>query len=335
MSYWHILDSRHLARPTDWEMVFGRKAPLIMEIGFGRANHLIHLGKLYPEANLIGIEISQPSLRKASKKVKSNQLAHVRVLDGSAPVILQANVVEAALDELHINFPDPWYKEGHHQRRLINPRFLALAASRVKAGGLLFVATDHPSYQPVVTDCLVNSPHFDSRLATTYTLDPGERFQTKYEQKALREGRVPFYYLFQRNTVAVANANQLAIPKELEMPHAIINSPQTLQAIKTTFAPFHAVEQSAEINIHFKGVYEAAERPMLLVETYISQQPQNQRIGLVIVERPNNEYLIKLHDMGFPRSTSGAHFAVRQLANWLTSQHEDARIVTHTLQRFS
>ena len=332
MSYWHILDSRHLARPTDWAEFFGRKAPLIMEIGFGRADHLIHLGKQHPEANIIGIEISQPSLRKASSKVKSNQLRHVRVLDGSGPVILRTNLVENALDELHINFPDPWHKEGHQKRRLINPTFLELAASRMKQGGLLFAATDHPSYQPVVTECLANSPHFDSRLDTIYTLEPGDRFQTKYEQKALREGRVPFYYHFQRNARAVTN--HFAIPEELAMPHAIVQSPKTLSEIKTAFAPLRVVEKSAEINVHFKELYEAADRSTLLVETYIHQQPQDQRIGILIVERPNDNYLIKLHDIGFPRSTSGTHFAVRQLANWLLGLHENSRIVTHTLQRF-
>ena len=330
MSYWTILDVRHLERSCDWDALFGRKAPLIAEIGFGRGDHLVHLGKKHPEANIVGVEVSQPSLRKASSKVKNNRLDNVRVVDGSGPQLLWMNVEPDAISQLHINFPDPWHREGHQRRRLINPTFLHLAATRIIPGGLLYVATDHPSYQPVVTECLEQSPHFDSRLDSTYTLDSNDRFQTKYELKALREGRVPFYYKFVRNQVIADNCFQ--IPEELPMPHAIVQMPLSLREIRDKFAPFE-VEQEG-IHVHFKGVFESAERPTLLVETYIHQQPQDQRLGIVINERVAGEYILKLHDIGFPRRTDGAHLAVAQLTRWLVSQHNDSRIVNHTLQNF-
>ncbi len=317
----------------DWDALFGRKAPLILEIGFGRADHLIHLGKLHPEANVIGIEISQPSLRKASSKVKNHGLENVRVLDGSGPNLLWTNIVPEALSELHVNFPDPWHKEGHQKRRLINLDFLHLAATRVRPSGLLFVATDHPSYQPVVTECLEQTPYFDSRIETTYTLEPGDRFQTKYEMKALREGRVPFYYLYQRNGVAAPNI--FAIPEELDMPHAIVQLPMPVADVQAAFEPFFVALAEPDVHVHFRDAYAANARPQLLIETYIRQQPQDQRIGLVITERGEHEYIVKLHDLGFPRVTDGTHFAVGRLADWLAGLHPDGRVQSHTLQLFT
>ena len=323
---------RYLGRPEDWDAIFGRKAPLIVEIGFGRANHLIHLGKLHPDKNIVGVEVSQPSLRKASQKTRTNKLTNVRVIDGSGPALLWQHIAVESIAELHINFPDPWHKEGHQQRRLINDQFLHLAATRMLPNAKLFVATDHPSYQPVVTDCLERTPYFSSRLDTTYTTVDNERFRTKYELKALQEGRVPFYYKWIRNeTVA---ANQFEIPKELPMPHAIVTSPMTLSEIRDQFAPFQVVEKDQLFIAGFKQVFESAEYSTLLVETYVKQAPQDQRVGLLIVEREPHNYIVKLHDIGFPRSTDGVHFAVGCLTNWLTGLHDEARVMKHTLQRF-
>ena len=88
MSYWKILDARYLDRPVDWSNFFGRNAPLTVEIGFGRGDHVVHLGKTQPDHNIVAIEVSQPSLRKASSKVKNNFLTNVRIVDGSGPLFL-------------------------------------------------------------------------------------------------------------------------------------------------------------------------------------------------------------------------------------------------------
>ncbi len=329
MSYWKILDARYLERPVDWSEVFGREAPLAVEIGFGRGDHVIHLGTTQPENNLVAVEISQPSLRKASSKIKNNFLTNVRVVDGSGPLFLWTNISEAHVDALHINFPDPWHKEGHHHRRLINLDFLHLAATRMKVGAHLYVATDHPDYQPVVTHCLEQTPYFDSRLETTYTTIDLSRFTTKYEKKAIREGRTPFYYKYVRN--AQPALNKFIIPEELPMPHAVVQLPLTFDDVQKQFTPFEV--RGGTSNVNFKERFIAADAPILLVETYVQQEPQDQRLGLVIHEREPNEYIVKMHQLGFPRVTDGVHFAVRQLTNWLKGLHPDGVISHHNLMR--
>ena len=108
MSYWQTLDMRYFGRPENWDEIFGRKAPLIVEIGFGRANHLIHLGKLHPDKNVLGIEVSRPSLKKASQKVRTQKLSNVRVIDGSGPSLLWQHIALAsiaAVSYTHLTLP--------------------------------------------------------------------------------------------------------------------------------------------------------------------------------------------------------------------------------------
>lgn len=324
-----ILDARYLTRPTDWAALFGRRAPLLLEIGFGRGDHLVYLAQQRPAADLIGLEISQTALRKAASKVRNHRLTNVRIVDGAARLFLWANVPAQTLTELHINFPDPWYKPEHHHRRLITDDFLHLAATRLVPDGLLYIATDHPDYQPVVTDCLLRTPFFVSCLPTPYTTDGRDRFRTKYELKALAEGRTPFYYVYRRNatpTTAVFDP-----PEELPMPHAIVALPLTLDEIADRFAPFQTAVPEAGLHVRFLALYRKTADAALLVETYISQEPQHQHLGLTIADRGNGEVIVRLHEIGFPRATTGVHAAVGRLAAWLTTLHPEAAVLRHTL----
>lgn len=338
MAYWDVIETRWLAWPTDWNTTFGRTAPLVLEIGFGRGGHLIHLGKTQPDNNIIGIEISRPSLKKASRKTKANRLDNVRVVCGSGVTLLWYMIAPQTLDALYINFPDPWHKERHNGRQIINDDFLHLAATRMKPYAPLYIATDHPDYQPVVTNCLERTPYFHSRMATTYTTIDNTRFRTKYEQKALDEGRVPFYYKWKRNTITANAPDAYPIPQEQEMPHAVIHLPRPLEKITPEFTPFRIddviMPDGQSINVRFLGLYRRSDGDRaFFIETYINEQPFDQRIALNVSARNEpDHYLIQLHRIGFPRSTTGAHIAVGALANWLVGLEENGRIVHHNLQ---
>lgn len=332
MSFWNVIDIRHLERPHNWSRLFERTAPLVLEIGFGRAGHLIHLGKTMPDWNVIGIETSRPSLKKASSKVKNNAVTNVRVIDGSGYALLWLHIAEASLDELHINFPDPWPKERSMHRQLIDHDFMTLAATRLKPGAKLFIATDHPDYQPIVTDCLEQTPYFRSRLDTTYTLVDNDRFRTKYELKALAEGRVPFYYHWERNDTPAPNTYPL--PQELPMPHAIVTLPLTVDEIAAKFEPFEPETPVDGIHVRFPALYRTTHNDALLMEAYINEPPSAQRIGISIQKRQKDGdgYVVQMHTIGFPRPTEGAHIAIGRLASWLATLHDDAAILRHNLQ---
>jgi tRNA (guanine-N7-)-methyltransferase len=318
-----------LPQPTDWDALFGRKAPLIVEIGFGNASHLLHLAHTHPEANVLGVEVSHPSVKRAGKKISGSGLQNVRAAYGSAEGLLWLTLLPASISQLHINFPDPWPKGGHHRRRLINDTFLHLAATRMLPGAKLFVATDHPDYQPVVTDCLTRTPYFTSRLPTIYTTHQPDRFITKYEAKAAAEGRTSFYYSFERN--AVEAPNPFTPSEELPMPHVVVALPLTLAEIGARFVPQQFVSPDQSQIVRFIEAYASTRGTHLMVEAYINQEPLDQRLGFRLQARDEESVIVKLHDIGFPRVTSGAQFGVACMAAWLLSLSNSAEITLHNL----
>ena len=326
MSY-AMLHQRQLDWPTDWDTFFGRSAPLLVEIGFGNGQFLIELARKRPSANIIGLEISLPSLRKAEKKMKTAGLDNGRVLQADAQLFLWALCSPQTISEVYINFPDPWPKERQTHRRLINEQFLHLLASRMIPGGQLDIATDHPDYQPAVVQALCATPYFDSRLDTIFVDQDQERIRTKYELKAIAEGRTCHYYKWQRNHTPAPNP--FTLPLEVPMPHAVLQSPLPLTHIREQFAPWQTTHGATHLN--FLEAFQSARDSMLLIEVYVVEEPLKQRVGLSIRQREDGYFVIGLHEIGFPRPTKGIQLAVKRLADWVLSLHEEMVLVDHNL----
>lgn len=324
-----IVDSLRLPWPAPWEELYGRRAPLWMEIGFGNGHFLLALARSRPDVNVAGVEISNPSLQKAARRAARANLENVRLLHGNAPGVLWALYQPASVARVYINFPDPWPKAAHHHRRLINDRFLHLLATRTAVGAHLDVATDHDDYAAWIEERLIHSPYFESRLDVPYVTqdaagsESGERLRTKYEQIALAEGRTCRYFQWRRNDAPASDA--FPIPPELPMPHMIMESPLTLEEIKERFRPESRVEEGVAVRLI--GLFEAAEHEMLLVDTYIEEEPMSQRVGLTIRRRGAEEIILNVHEMGFPRPTPGLHRAVHVLSRWLQTLHPAMRVV--------
>lgn len=322
-----ILDGTRLDWPTDWDTLFGRSAPLLVEVGFGTADYFVHLARTHQDKNVLGAEISLPSLRKGQKKLHGAGLDNGRIIHTQAQYLFQALLTPQSISHLYINFPDPWPKAGHNHRRLINADFLQLVASRLHEGATLDIATDHADYIDVVTEVMSQTPHFDSRLPTLFTIDASARIGSKYEQKALDEGRTPHYYKFRRNATAVTHP---PIPKETPMPHMVIQSPLSLAEINQKFTPQNRTIDTLSLRL-IESFY-AAREDKVLIETFINEQPLDQRIGFTIRRQNNGSYVIGLHEIGFPRPTAGTHHAVKLIADWVVSLHPDTQIVHTSLQ---
>lgn len=322
-----ILNSLYLPWPTDWTAVFGRQAPLVVEIGFGNGEFLLHTARQHPDWNLLGVEISLPSLRKAAKKAAAANLTNIRVVQGDARLLLWAQCQPNALHGLTINFPDPWPKSGHTHRRLINADFLTLAATRLPPGAFLDIATDHPDYQEWVLAHLQQTPYFDSRQATAYTLTDPNRIVTKYEQKAADEGRISHYYKWQRNDQPAPDT--FAIPQEVDMPHVIFESPMTLAEMAAQFTPQQ--ETADSVIVRLMDIFIAPRNPVLLADVYVNEQPLSQRVALMVRRREKGDYVLSVHEMGFPRKTAGVATAVQVFGNWLLQLHPDTHVTGGTV----
>jgi tRNA (guanine-N7-)-methyltransferase len=254
-------------------------------------------------------------------------LKNGRVIQTDAQLFLWALCSPQSLHEVYINFPDPWPKERQTHRRLINERFLHLLATRMIPGGRLDIATDHPDYQTAVVASLLATPYFDSRLVSAFVTEDHERVRTKYELKALAEGRICHYYKWQRNQTPAPNP--FSIPTEVAMPHAVLQSPLLLRQISEQFRPFQAA--AGETHVNFLEAFQSAHDGTMLVEVYVIEKPLKQRVGLTIRQREDDKLVIGLHEIGFPRPTAGIQLAVRHLAEWVTSLHPETEIVHHNL----
>ncbi|MFN2137510.1 MAG: tRNA (guanosine(46)-N7)-methyltransferase TrmB [Candidatus Promineifilaceae bacterium] len=322
-----ILDYSRMEWPADWTAVFGRPAPLLLELGFGRGDFLVQLARDNPGANVLGVEISLPSLRRGAKKIATAGLLNAQVLQGDSRAVLWLLFQPQTISGITINFPDPWPKSHHHHRRLISADFLHLLAARTVPGASLDIATDHAEYAEVIEELLVASPHFKSRVLPPYLPQIDGRRPTKYEQIARQEGRSPRYFLWQRTNWPASNP--FAVPEVKAMPHVVLESEMSLDDIGRSFEPFHV--EVAGLHIKYLNIYRALTTEALLAEVFISEEPYHQRVGLAIRQRRQGDYVIGMQEIGFPRPTPGIHLAVGRLVAWLQNLDPHLRIVNSTL----
>ena len=320
---WHKVEQ--LPWPADWAALFGRAAPLVVEIGFGSGLFLVDLARRRPEANVLGLEISLPSLRNAGRKVRGAGLGNVQLMQADASSALQALCEPGSMAAVIINFPDPWPKKDQLGRRLIQDEFLALLASRMCLGADIDIATDHDEYAAHIADCLQRTSYFDSRAGQSFLLVDPDRVTTKYEQVARQAGRTPRYFKWRRNDTPAPD--RFPIPTELPMPHVVLRLPADTAEIARCFQP--AVIEEGGTRVRYIELYQSAHDGKLLIETYVNEGPIKQRLGLELQPRASGELVVSLAEMGFPRPTPGVHLAIRHLVARLREQFP-ALIVVHT-----
>jgi tRNA (guanine-N7-)-methyltransferase len=132
--------------PLDLDRLFGRHAPRTLEIGFGNGEHLLERALAAPERDFLGVEVHRPGVGHLLLAVDKAGLTNLRVIAHDAVDVLQHQIPASSLDEVQLLFPDPWPKARHHKRRLIQPEFADLVASRLSPGGRFHLATDWEPY---------------------------------------------------------------------------------------------------------------------------------------------------------------------------------------------
>jgi len=184
----------------DLDAVFGRSAPKIVEIGFGMGETTAQIAAAHPENDYLGIEVHTPGVGALLKRIGEAGLANVRIVRRDAVEALEHMLAPGALDGIHIYFPDPWHKKRHHKRRLIQPAFAHLLASRLKPGGYMHLATDWQDYAEQMLAVLTAEPML-ANTAPGYAERPAWRPLTKFEKRGLRLGHGVWDLLFRRRTL--------------------------------------------------------------------------------------------------------------------------------------
>jgi tRNA (guanine-N7-)-methyltransferase len=187
------------ARHIDFDAAFGRCAQRVLEIGFGNGDNLAALAAAQPQRDFIGAEVHVAGVGHLLLEAERLQLRNLRIACIDAVELLERHVAPASLDEVLVLFPDPWHKSRHHKRRLIQPAFVALLASRMRTGALLQLATDWEHYALQMLEVLGASPDFENAAPTGgFAERPPWRIVTRFERRGHRLGHGVWDLSFRR-----------------------------------------------------------------------------------------------------------------------------------------
>ena len=186
-------------RLLDLDALFNRRAPRILEIGFGMGDTLVAVAARQPETDFLGAELYPAGIASTLRKIAVNALTNVRIIEQDAVEVLAHRLSGSSLAGVNIFFPDPWPKKRHHKRRLVQPTLLDLIAARLTPGGLLHIATDWVPYADEMLQLLEAHPRFRNLAEDGgFSPRPANRPVTKYERRGTGCGHEVRDLVFER-----------------------------------------------------------------------------------------------------------------------------------------
>ncbi|HWA14357.1 MAG TPA: tRNA (guanosine(46)-N7)-methyltransferase TrmB [Burkholderiales bacterium] len=183
--------------PCDFDAAFGRQAPRILEIGFGMGETTAAIAAAHPQNDYLGIEVHTPGVGGLLRLIEAQGLKNIRIVQHDAMDVVAHMIAPGSLAGIHIFFPDPWPKKRHHKRRLVQPPFVALLASRLRPGGYMHLATDWEEYADQMLAVLSAEPLLEN-TAEGFAPRPAHRPLTKFENRGLRLGHAVRDVVFRR-----------------------------------------------------------------------------------------------------------------------------------------
>lgn len=180
--------------------IFGREAPVIVEIGFGNGDSLADMAEANPDCDYIGIEVHRPGVGHLIIQLEARELSNVRIFCHDAVEILARSIPDQSLEGVHLFFPDPWPKKRHHKRRIVKPLFVNLVTTKLTRGGYFHCATDWENYAKHMLAVLSNAPDLNNAEAGGgFSERPSYRPLTKFENRGLRLGHGVWDLIFKKN----------------------------------------------------------------------------------------------------------------------------------------
>jgi tRNA (guanine-N7-)-methyltransferase len=201
-----ITPAQQLARDTLWakfgidfqesildlETSFAKAQPVVMEIGYGMGEATWQIAKANPSTNYVGVEVHMPGVGKLMAKINEFELTNVKLIERDVFEVFHFMISDGALDGVHLYFPDPWPKKRHNKRRIVNQRFIAEVAKKLKPGGYLHIATDWVPYAEWITE-----QFNETTLFTGGVIDrPDSRPLTRFEGQGITKDHRVTDFLF-------------------------------------------------------------------------------------------------------------------------------------------
>ena len=189
-----------LDRLTRPELLFGRKAAVNLEIGFGNGEALAEMAAQQPHQDFIGVEVHRPGVGHLLQLLEQRGIDNVRIVHADAVQVVK-QLPDQSLQRVLLFFPDPWHKKRHHKRRIVQAPFVQLLADKLRPGGILHMATDWQDYAEHMLVVMATSEQFRNCAGSgQYADKPDYRPATKFEQRGRRLGHAVWDLLFERIT---------------------------------------------------------------------------------------------------------------------------------------
>ncbi|HSC68071.1 MAG TPA: tRNA (guanosine(46)-N7)-methyltransferase TrmB [Cellvibrio sp.] len=200
-SWWQSYGLSLFKGAIDPAQVFGRTAPLVLEIGFGMGDSLLEMARNEPEKNFIGIEVHPPGVGRLINQAGQEYLTNLRVYMADAMDVLEDCIPDGSIDRLQLYFPDPWHKKKHHKRRILQSAFVQKVRPKITPGGIFHMATDWQAYAEHMLEVMQDAPGFTNASAEAdYAPRPDYRPITKFEKRGERLGHGVWDLMFKRSS---------------------------------------------------------------------------------------------------------------------------------------
>jgi len=299
--------------PTAPATLFGRAAPLVVEIGHGNGSFLEHLAKTRPAWNLLGAETSRGSVTRTFRRLRTIGHPYVRLYRGSGRFVVRNLIPPRAVHRVYVNFPDPWPKERHQHHRLLQRAFFAVLATRLAPGGSLWLTTDHAGYAAFATAAARASGCF---AVQTDAAPPEAALRTKYARRWIQQGKTIHHRRCTLRTRPGRSYPPTVTAYPNAMHHAILAGPMpSVDDFEKRVLPFdggHVILLEAMRSVNDTAV---------LFLTRVEEDDLIQELLLEVRPHADGIY-VGIKPFAQPLSTGGTRAAVRFLTEWL---QEDGR----------
>ena len=197
--YWPEMGIEYSPETLDLVELFGRDAPITLEIGFGMGKSLVEMAGNAPERNFVGIEVHRPGVGACLSDAGEAGLTNLKVFQHDGVEVMANSIGEQSIDCVQLFFPDPWHKKRHHKRRIVQPDFIQSVRRNLKIGGVFHMATDWENYAEHMLEMMRDAEGFENTSPTgDYVERPDTRPLTKFEQRGHRLGHGVWDLMFKR-----------------------------------------------------------------------------------------------------------------------------------------
>jgi tRNA (guanine-N7-)-methyltransferase len=315
-----ILPWRQHSFPIDWQQEFKRDAPLHLEVGFGDGRFTLRRALEQPNENFVALEISTTSISRLLHKLRKAKIKNVLLLKLGAQFAVRHLFGKGTLESITVNFPDPWPKDKHVDHRLLQRSFYHVAANRLRKGGTIRLATDHPEYLAFAKEEAMASKVFTLRDE----IAPEAVFATKYALKWKAQGKPLYYQVFESLGSDAPPTDVYPLHSERSnMPHALLTGqlPKTPEFTKQVlpYEDGYVIVHELLQSLGFAGDEDsdAPSKERWLFRVTVDEPDLKQQVLIIAKRREDDEYIVRFEPFGDPVLTKAARGAVHAVTEWL------------------